>query len=320
MYMIFSLFIIRKIEEFKPAIANFLAHLSFYWMGFLILFVTFSVVLLLFGVIYKPLFDKQTNFIIASLISFVFVVVGYINAQKIQTRIITIQSKKIQKNLRLVFFSDLHAGLMINDRYVLKVSKIINDLKPDLVIAGGDIIDSSIDGIEKNIEPLKKIKPLYGKYAVLGNHEFYRGINKCQTHLENVGFIVLRNKCIKVNGSLNIAGIDDITITNKKDKEILSKCDKNDFVIFASHRPLMETLMKNNDSCLFDLAVCGHTHAGQMFPFTLLTKAYYHKKDFGHFNINGSHLIISSGVGTWGPPFRIFSSSEIVLIDLKKPN
>ncbi|OSS41493.1 Phosphoesterase [Desulfurella amilsii] len=285
-------------------------------MGFLILFVVFSVALLLFGIVYKPFLDRQINFTIACIISLSLIGFGYINAQKLHIRTITIKSKKIQKNTRVVFFSDLHAGLMINDRYVDKASKTINDLKPDLVIAGGDIIDSSIDGMEKSIEPLKKIKPIYGKYAVLGNHEFYRGINKCQTHLENVGFIVLRNNCVKINGFLNIAGIDDTTITNKKDREILSKCDKNTFIIFAKHRPLIE----NNDSYLFDLTVCGHTHAGQMFPFTLLTKAYYRNRDFGYFNINGSHLIISSGAGTWGPPFRIFSSSEIVLVNLEKLN
>jgi predicted MPP superfamily phosphohydrolase len=312
--MVFSLFIIRKIEESKPTIASFLAHLSFYWMGFLILFVTFSVALLLFGVVYKPFFDKQINFIIASLISLTFIGVGYINAQKLQIRTITIQSKKIQKNICLVFFSDLHAGIMLNENYVYKVSKAINDLKPDLVIAAGDIIDSSIDGMENYIKPLKNIKPIYGKYAVLGNHEFYRGIDKCQTHLENVGFRVLRNDCIKVNEFISIAGIDDITIKNALDKEILSKCDKIDFTIFAKHRPLIY------DSYVFDLALCGHTHAGQMFPFTLLTKAYYRNRNFGYFNINGSHLIISSGAGTWGPSFRIFSSSEIVLINLEKLN
>jgi predicted MPP superfamily phosphohydrolase len=313
--MVFSLFIIRKIEESKPTIASFLAHLSFYWMGFLILFVTFSVaLLLLFGVVYKPFFDKQINFTIASLISLTFIGVGYINAQKLQIRTITIQSKKIQKNMRLVFFSDLHAGLMINKNYVDKISKTINDLNPDLVIAGGDMIDSSIDGMENYIKPLKNINPIYGKYAILGNHEFYRGIDKCQTHLENVGFRVLRNDCVKVNEFLNIAGIDDTTITSVKDREILSKCNKNDFKIFVKHRPLID------DYSIFDLALCGHTHAGQMFPFTLLTKAYYHNRDFGYFNINGSHLIISSGAGTWGPPFRIFSSSEIVLINLEKLN
>jgi len=313
--MVFSLFIIRKIEESKPTIASFLAHLSFYWMGFLILFVTFSVaLLLLFGVVYKPFFDKQVNCTIASLISLTFIGVGYINAQKLQIRTITIQSKKIQKNMRLVFFSDLHAGLMINKNYVDKISKTINDLNPDLVIAGGDMIDSSIDGMENYIKPLKNINPIYGKYAVLGNHEFYRGIDKCQTYLENVGFRVLRNDCVKVNEFLNIAGIDDTTITSVKDREILTKCNKNDFKIFVKHRPLID------DYSIFDLALCGHTHAGQMFPFTLLTKAYYRNRDFGYFNINGSHLIISSGAGTWGPPFRIFSSSEIVLINLEKLN
>jgi len=312
--MVFSLFIIKKIEESKPTIASFLAHLSFYWMGFLILFVTFSVALLLFGVIYKPFFDKQVNFTIASFLSFIFIGIGYINAQKLQVRTITIKSKKIQKNMRLVFFSDLHAGLMINKNYVDKISKTINDLYPDLVIAGGDMIDSSIDGMENYIKPLKNINPVYGKYAVLGNHEFYRGIDKCQTYLENVGFRVLRNDCVKVNEFLNIAGIDDTTITSVNDREVLSKCNKNDFKIFVKHRPLID------DSSVFDLALCGHTHAGQMFPFTLLTKAYYRNRDFGYFNINGSHLIISSGAGTWGPPFRIFSSSEIVFINLEKLN
>lgn len=312
--MLFSLFIIRKIEELKPDIASFLAHISFYWMGFLILFITFSVALFLFGIVYKPFFDKQVNFVVACIISFLFTVFGYINAQKLHTRTITIRSKKIQKNMRIVFFSDLHAGFMINKSYVAKVSRAINNLMPDLVIAGGDIIDSSIDGIKNNIKPLKNINSIYGKYAVLGNHEFYRGINKCQTHLENTGFVVLRNNCTKINGFLNIAGIDDTAITSIKDSEILSKCDKRAFIIFVKHRPQID------NPGLFDLALCGHTHAGQMFPFNLLTKVYYQNKDFGHFNINNSHIIISSGAGTWGPPFRIFSSSEVVLINLENSN
>lgn len=312
--MIFSLFIIRKIEPLKHEIASLLAHISFYWMGFLILFVMFSTALLLMGIFYKPFLNKQTNFAIACTLSLAFVGFGYMKAQTIHIRSINIKSKKIKKDMRIVFFSDAHVGLMVKGNYVEKIAKKINNLNPDLVIAGGDIIDSSVDGIEKNIEPLKTINPRYGKYTVFGNHEFYRGISKCQTQLQKANFIILRNACAKVNDFLSIAGIDDITITNAKDEEILDKCDKNTFVIFVKHRPIFE----NNTYRLFDLALSGHTHAGQMFPFTILTKIFYHGRDFGFFKINGSNLIVSSGVGTWGPPFRILSSSEIVLINLEQ--
>ncbi|SDC93860.1 hypothetical protein SAMN05660835_01626 [Desulfurella multipotens] len=311
-YMTFSLFIIRKIEEFETQIASFLAHISFYWMGFLILFVFFSLVAFLFGFIYKPFLVKQINFAFASILSLAFLCFGYINAQKLNIRTIVIKSTKIQKPIRIVFFSDLHAGLMINNKYVNKVSKTINNLKPDIVIADGDVIDSSIDGIEHNLEPLKTIEAPMRKFAVLGNHEFYRGVDRCQTQLEKVGFFLLRNKCIKINNFLSIAGIDDETITDKENSDILNNCDKKTFIIFVKHRPLI----KEKDFNLFDLALCGHTHAGQMFPFTLITKAFYRNRDFGYFKINGSHLIVSSGAGTWGPPFRIFSKSEIVVINI----
>ncbi len=311
--MYFSLFIARYLEIVKPAIASIISYISFLWMGFLILFVTFSVILLIFGIILK--LSLYINILISTLLTICLMVYGYINAQTIHIKEINIYSEKIRFSNRIVFFSDLHAGLINKRNYVEKVVNMINSAKAQIILAGGDIIDSQMDGIDKNIEPLSKLNAKY-KFAIIGNHEVYRGVNFSIEHLNKVGFVVLKNSCVNLDG-VSIVGIDDEAASrlNKTDfNQILYSCSHKNFIILLKHRPLI------SDSLYGGLMLSGHTHAGQMFPFTLITKLFYRGKDYGLFNMGKRQLLVSSGCGTWGPPLRIFTHSEIVVINLLPKN
>ncbi len=313
--MYLSLFIVRFLEIAKPTIASVLSYISFLWMGFLILFVTFSLVLFTFGIIVK--LSLYMNILISTFLTVCFMVYGYTNAKTIHVKEINIYSDKIHTHKRIVFFSDLHAGLINQRNYVEKVVKIINGAKAQIILAGGDIIDSQMDGIDKNIEPLSKLNAEY-KFAIIGNHEVYKGVNFSIEHLNKVGFIVLRNSCVNLNG-VSIVGIDDeafVRLDKADFTQILSSCSHKNFIIFLKHRPLIDGSLYN----LCDLMLSGHTHAGQMFPFTFLTKLFYYGKDYGLFRLGRCQLLVSSGCGTWGPPLRIFTHSEIVVINLFPKN
>jgi hypothetical protein len=99
---------------------------------------------------------------------------------------------------------------------------------------------------------------------------------------------------------------------------MLSGLARQYFTILLKHQPVLDS----DASGYFDLQISGHTHGGQIFPFNFVTKRFF-PLNRGYFNLsNDSHLYVSRGAGTWGPPIRFLSPPEIAVIDLihyKKP-
>ena len=151
-----------------------------------------------------------------------------------------------------------------------------------------------------------------------GNHEFYAGIDDAIDFITRSGFILLRGEVATVAGVIDLAGVDDPTIRRfsphggLSDREVLSLGSSDRFTILLKHQPLVE----KDAPGTFDLQLSGHTHRGQIFPFSLITSRFfsYHS---GNFHLaKGALLHVSRGTGTWGPPIRFFSPPEITVIDL----
>jgi len=165
---------------------------------------------------------------------------------------------------------------------------------------------------------LKEIDPKYGKFAVTGNHEFYAGLDEVLDFTAKSGFKVLRGERLTISGLINIIGVDDPAekiYGDSKDiseKEMLSVFPKDKFTLLLKHQPAVDTKLLG----LFDLQLSGHTHKGQIFPFTLITRLRY-PFNSGYFNLsNNTHLYVSRGAGTWGPPVRFLAPPEITVIEL----
>jgi predicted MPP superfamily phosphohydrolase len=226
------------------------------------------------------------------------------------------------KELHAVMISDAHLGSIVDSSRLNKMVDRINELNPDIVFMAGDIVDEKLAPfLKQNMgEIFKKLKTKHGVYAVTGNHEFYGGeVDDIVKNLEMSGIKVLRDDNVKVADSFYVTGREDISIESyykKKRKsvsEILANADKELPVILLDHNP--RDLEEPKESGV-DLQLSGHTHRGQMFPNEYFTKRLY-ELDWGYLKKDNFNIIVSSGIGTWGPPIRIGNSAEIVDVTIR---
>ena len=248
---------------------------------------------------------------------------GFINASVVRITNLKIHINKEAgklKTLHIVMLSDIHLGTVIGPKKLGNIVEKVNALSPDIVLLVGDVVDENIRHvINQNLGVhLENIKSRYGVYAVTGNHEFIGGADAAVSYLEKHKVRFLRDTAVLIDSAFWIAGRNDkdmprFTGKNRIPLEaLLAKVDKSYPVILLDHQPFyLDQAAKNG----VDLQFSGHTHNGQMFPLSLITRAIY-KPDWGYKKIGNSHFYISCGVGTWGPPVRIGNYPEIVNAEL----
>ncbi|WP_160683515.1 metallophosphoesterase [Clostridium sp. C2-6-12] len=269
---------------------------------------------------------KKIYFRGLSVFIIVFIIVGFgiWNAQdKVVTNYEINVNKKAGeiKSLNVVMISDVHMGITIKEKGVDKMVDSINKLNPDIVLFCGDIFDenTATDLKEYSREAFKNIKSKYGVYDITGNHEYGAGdLSQTISYFQDGGIKFLQDEQIKVADSFYIVGRNDpanrrITGEDVKPlREIMKDVDKTLPIIVLNHRPEQ---LEEAEKEKVDLQLSGHTHKGQLFPGNLIT-SYLNEKDYGYLKKDNFNLIVSSGYGTWGPPIRIGSKSEIVNIKI----
>jgi uncharacterized protein len=226
------------------------------------------------------------------------------------------------QSLKIIMVSDIHlSGVVDNHRLTYMVNRI-NSLRPDIVLIPGDIIDSRLEPFirEKMGDNFKRLKSKYGVYACLGNHDgMGSGVDDVVKCFDSAGIKVLRDRALLIDNSFYVIGRDDISLQSstkviRKDLSALTKdLDKSKPILLMDHQPRN---LSDTEKHGIDLQVSGHTHRGQLFPANLITSRIF-ELDYGYLKKGSSNIIVSSGYGTWGPPIRIGSRSEIVEIDLK---
>lgn len=332
--MVFSHFLVHLFQgKDHEVLALVFAYAGYTWMAFLFLFFCISLstdvlrgILYLTGFFLKGdgqrfLLSPKLLFWAGIALAMMITCYGYFEALSIKTERITIQSPKIPAQagkIKVAQISDVHLGLMVREKRLERILKAVRKENPDILVSTGDLIDGQLDHIESAIELFSTITPAYGKYAVTGNHEFYRGIEQSVNITEQAGFRVLRGEAVKIPGLLNIAGVDDPagksfeSVNMITEKEVLSTLPGEDFTILLKHQPRLD----NASAGLFDLQLSGHSHKGQIFPFSLIIKLLY-PVDSGLLTLdNNSLLYVSRGSGTWGPPVRFLAPPEIALFTL----
>ena len=233
-------------------------------------------------------------------------------------RQVDIKIKNLQNDLKIAMITDVHIGEFLQKEFMAKLVSDINLSKPDIVVIVGDLVDVSAQFIGDFLDPLRDLKSTFGTYYVPGNHEYYHGVDGILEKISSLGIGVLGNKNEKVGG-INLAGVYDLAGFRFKNLEpnleaALAGRDETLPTILLSHQPkFIKTMQKD-----VDLVLCGHTHAGQIFPFgilVLLDQGFLH----GLYKINDKmQAYVSSGAGFWGPPVRIFAPSEIAILNLSK--
>lgn len=270
---------------------------------------------------YEPV--KFFTFIAITLTVLLILIAGFINAISPKITELEIYIDKTvpgTKEIKLAAATDIHLGTVIGRRRLSRLVKTINSIKPDYILLAGDILDEDIAPvIRQNLgDCLMNLKSSGGVIASTGNHEYIGGIDNAYNYLQSHRILLLRDQAVKING-IYFVGRDDISKVrfsgnSRKDlTELLSKADKSSPVIVLDHQPAaIDESAANN----VDLQISGHTHDGQMFPFNFITKKIYGISQ-GYIKKSNTHIYVSSGFGTWGPPIRIGNRPEVVKITLK---
>jgi len=328
---LFSFLTIFTSKHFKIKFYNTSYKIGSYWL-ILMLYAAAAlpIIILIRYIIGEDKFDffAYKGFYFYAIIIFfalyaILALTGTLNASfsKIKSYEIVV-NKHLNKPINIVMVSDIHLGNIIRNKRLKKMVQTINSLNPDIIAIAGDIVDSNITPFtERNMaEEFSHLKSKYGTYAVLGNHDLMtKSIDKIIEILNENGVTVLRDEAILIDNSFYIIGRDDVTIklyTKKNRKpllDIIKELDKSKALILIDHNPKD---VKESYSADIDLQLSGHTHKGQISPLNFLTKKAF-EVDYGHLQKDNFNVIVSSGYGTWGPPIRLGSKSEIVLIKLK---
>lgn len=333
--MIFAPMIIRTSERHGlEFISRLMSFVGYIWMGILLFFIPVSLTIDLYRLIFSFLnrrrqknsasfyLSARFSFFIPLVLSVLIASYGYFEARNIHTERILLRSSKIpaaMDKLKIVQISDVHLGLIVREKWLKRILEEVIKENPDMLVSTGDLVDGQTDNLAGLAELLKDIRPRYGKFAVMGNHEFIAGLDQSLHFTEKAGFTVLRGEGLTVSGLINVVGVDDpfgkrYGLSRDVDEnKLLSGSPHEKFTLLLKHRPVVD----KKASGFFDLQLSGHTHGGQIFPYSLLTKIYY-PINAGCLNLsNNSHLYVSRGAGTWGPPIRFLSPPEVTVIEIR---
>lgn len=261
------------------------------------------------------IFIHSRLFIIGSyLLILLIIFYGCLKAAQVKVQPYTVVIPKVGSDLHVVMLADIHMDKAKANDYVEKMTDHINKLNPDLVLLAGDIFDDrDINLLQRKKTALKQIKARYGIYGVLGNHEYYTGnLNQVLSIFQECNINILRDKVVQIAG-IYLVGREDASHVRLPLRELLKDIDQEKPVIMLDHQPVgLDEAEKNG----IDLQLSGHTHQGQFFPNQLITRRIY-ENDYGYSTKGKLQVIVSSGYGTWGPPVRIGTQSEIVDLKIK---
>ncbi len=286
---------------------------SFIWMGYVIIFSSLILVSKIILLVYP--FDFKKIFIATFALSVLILFKSVYNTFKLPLiKEVEIHSPYISRNYKFVFLSDIHLDFKFKNKVFSKIVDKIKSQNPDFILIGGDLLDPGFN-IDKDVLKLKSLG--FAVFGVLGNHEYYYGIERSIRIFEELNIKLIRNSSINFDG-LNIIGFGDIKAEQLEEKDILNIVSKNymknHLNVIVSHQPLYFEEISNEYDIIM---ISGHTHKGQIFPFHIFTKIAY-KYFYGEYKNKNSLLYISSGAGTWGPPMRFLAESEIVIFNIKK--
>lgn len=219
-------------------------------------------------------------------------------------------------SLTIVMMSDLHIGEVIGKKLVRKYVALSNAQHPDMVVMVGDIMDYESRFAEKEHieEDLQQLKAPLGVYIVYGNHEYRANRNAKYRWLKKTGATLLIDSVAMPDSSFYLIGRDDRI--NKKRKPLhalMEGLDKSKPLIVLDHQPWSFAEMNMNG---VDLGLHGHTHNGQLWPYPLLMKFIY-ECPYGYYQKGPTQFYVSSGIGIAGPPYRVGTVSELVVIHIR---
>ena len=241
---------------------------------------------------------------------------GPVEAGRIRLKTVRLTTPRLPPGsppVRRVQLVDMHLGQLPGEGRLRTALRLVREAEPDILVAVGDIIDSQAPEADYLAQVLAEAEAPLGKFAVLGNHEFYVGLKRSIEFHRAAGFQVLREEAAEVGGIV-LAGVDFSSerggpSASNEDKALPAAGDERAFTVLLKHKPKVDPGSLGR----FDLQLSGHTHGGQIFPFQWIVHLFY-PLGFGLRPLGADAAVyVSRGAGTWGPPMRLLAPPEVTL-------
>lgn len=309
-----------------PLIPNWLYFLLSIPVGviFLLFITTLIYQVFLFLINKAPIKEDRREFFKKSIDLGSVAVAGSINAKAmlnakyVELEEVEIKIKDLKNPYSIVQLSDVHIGGLIDKEFISNLVKRVNKLNADVVVITGDLVDTKLEYAKEALDELKNIKSRYGNYFIVGNHEYFHGVQSIIDYVNTLGFKTLENENVYIgekDKGFNLAGVYDIfgyryeAYIPDLNKALIGTA-KSPTVLLAHQPKYIEEVVN------VDLVLSGHTHGGQIFPFNFLVKLQQPYVKGLHKHNEQTQIYINKGTGFWGPPMRLCASSEITYIKL----
>ena len=247
---------------------------------------------------------------------------GLINARIIRVRRIPLHIPDLPEpwhGRRAVVLSDLHLGPINGVRFCRRLVALASSFHPDIVFLPGDLFDGTKGDLDQLLAPFSELSPPLGIFFSTGNHEEFTSPAHYIEAVTRAGIRVLANEQVVIDG-LRVAGVlyHDSSSPLHMKAALASmrpngpESDRTQPGILLNHAP---TRLPIVEQAGFNLQLSGHTHGGQFLPFTWITRRVYGRFTRGLHRFGTLQVYTSTGAGTWGPPMRVGTRPEIVLLE-----
>ncbi|MGH9430425.1 MAG: metallophosphoesterase [Terriglobia bacterium] len=244
---------------------------------------------------------------------------GIINASRVRVKRITVKLPNLPESWRrriAALVTDTHLGHVRNSGFLRLIVTVLSRLQPDVVFISGDLYDGTAVDLNPLTELWARFSAPLGTFFVTGNHEEFSSDTKYIRSIEQSRVRVLNNEMVTLDG-MQIVGVrhhDSVDALRLKSILQAAGLDRGRASILLTHGPYHLPIVEQEG---ISLQLCGHTHGGQFFPFTWITSRVYRKFVYGLNRVGKLLVYTSSGAGTWGPPMRVGTKPEIVLIQFE---
>jgi predicted MPP superfamily phosphohydrolase len=230
----------------------------------------------------------------------------------------TLASNRLSvERLRLILLTDLHVTSALPRAYYEHVFDLVTAQDADLILLLGDYVSDP-----KNVELMAQVfarrwPARVGAFAVLGNHDLWTDPARVRESLGAAGVKLVEGRCQHLPAS-----IGRIAICGTEapwGPELSSALDRSELNLVLSHTPDNIFRLAERGA---SLVLSGHTHGGQIrmpgFGPIVIPSRFGRLFDEGHFNVAGSDLFVSAGIGADMPPLRIYCQPEIMVVDITR--
>jgi predicted MPP superfamily phosphohydrolase len=217
--------------------------------------------------------------------------------------------------------SDLHSGIFVGPSRLRKISDATNDLKADLIVITGDIINREMNEFPAALDAMQRMEARHGLYLCEGNHDIIAGYRSVANACELNGLPFLYNTCAAIPfgagrlvlGGLPWSGYLEMGVRPQVVSELFPARQAGDVRVLLAHHPDLFDIAQ-----AADLVLSGHTHGGQiMFGDDIGLGRLRFRYCSGRFQRGSTTMIVSNGCGDWFP-CRIGAPAEIGLLRLTK--